>query len=616
MLFVIIANLAVIMILNLIPRLYSEARAIQFDDWQYKYQPVDAAEPEMSLADHFRHAPFYLILLWFVVESFRIILLFNKLHFFVFTSFIVALIASVSGPMVSSITDQGVRSAELSYAVGGAMDIDNFRYNLACGYLPQPSDVTYEGLFYDYRFDTGKSNNEESGQNALFRPTWSTAISRNPLTGEVGRYLAVGLKSSLKAAEFRRKKLNLVVVLDISYSMSSSFKRYFYGGNRDRVRMSAEDRKMTKLESACQSIVAMLKHLEPDDRLGIVLFDHRGFVAKPVSLVGQTNMEALRNHILDLKPDGGTDMEEGLVLGESLLEPFTGCNAQEYENRIIFLTDAMPNTADTSESGLLGITRRLAKSGIFISFIGMGVDFNSQLINSITRVKGANYYSVHCPDDFRKRLDDEFEYMVTPMIFNLSLTFRSKGYRIKRVIGSPEADMATGRIMQVKTLFPAPGNEKGGKGGIILLELEKISENPVVNLLVNYEDRSANDFEVVDTVSFNDCGNEFYDDASIRKAILLTHYADLLKETATLKHRRIGPADSTVINAANTTDGSGWSYWERSGRPIRVVQPEKGYIAEFLRHFRSEMSVIGDASLDRECEVLRDLDKLVGKSEI
>ena len=41
-------------------------------------------------------------------------------------------------------------SSNMNFAVGGANDINSFRENINNNYLPLPSDVTYEGLFYDY----------------------------------------------------------------------------------------------------------------------------------------------------------------------------------------------------------------------------------------------------------------------------------------------------------------------------------------------------------------------------------------------------------------------------------------------------------------------------------
>jgi hypothetical protein len=38
----------------------------------------------------------------------------------------------------------------IGLAAGGAKDIANFRDNIRNRFLPLPTDVTYEGLFYDY----------------------------------------------------------------------------------------------------------------------------------------------------------------------------------------------------------------------------------------------------------------------------------------------------------------------------------------------------------------------------------------------------------------------------------------------------------------------------------
>lgn len=45
-------------------------------------------------------------------------------------------------------------SGTLGFATGGAQDIENFRENIDSGYLPLPTDLTYEGLVKDYEFDT------------------------------------------------------------------------------------------------------------------------------------------------------------------------------------------------------------------------------------------------------------------------------------------------------------------------------------------------------------------------------------------------------------------------------------------------------------------------------
>jgi Ca-activated chloride channel family protein len=597
------------LIVAMVPPLFSVFSDQPPDDLQYRY--VAPENNQVSYSDLFQNLPYYLLMIWIALEFLKCLQAYAGIVDMLVLLVILGVITSVSGPMISSITDQGIRSAErsMSYAVGGAKDIDNFRENLAAGYLPKPSDITYEGLFYGYSFKIGEKSLKNNSENRLFRPLLSRAVCQHPLDETKDHYLALGLASDLKGTDFARKKLNLVVVLDISYSMSSSFNQYHYGGKTRNKRMSSEEAKMSKLESACRSIVAMLDHLKPDDRLGIVLFDHEAHLAKPVALVKNTQMENLKQHIMELQPAGGTNMEQGMTLGEELLKPFAYIDKNEFENRMVFLTDAMPNTDDISESGLLGMTRKMSENGIYLSFIGMGVDFNTELVEAITKVRGANYYSVHSPAEFTKRLAEEFDYMVTPMIFDLTMELSSEDFCIEKVIGSPDADLQTGRIMQVRTLFPSASEEDGGKGSIILVKLlKKDSGHEKIKIKISYKDRNGNSFAYTDETDFSGIDAPFYEDTDTRKAILLANYADLIKDVATRKYPiKLAQADTIA------DDGSGWSHWERPGRPLKIGYENINRIDSFLEHLNDESLIIGDTNLNKERKLLENLLAIVGK---
>ena len=265
--------------------------------------------------------------------------------------------------------------------------------------------------------------------------------------------MTVGLNSGLKEVE--RKKLNAVVVLDISGSMESGFSRYYYDrfGNRQEVE-NPTDRK--KMEVATDVVASMTEHLNEDDRFGMVVFNGDAAVAKPVRKVGETDMDAIRGHIRELQAGGGTRMSAGMAEATRMLRNYTDADRSEYENRMVFITDAMPNLGDTDEDSLLGRMEENAEDSIHTTFVGMGVDFNTEIVEEITSVRGANYFSVGSAEQFEDRMDENFEYMVTPLVYNLELEVESDGYEIEKVYGSTAADEATGEIMRVKTLFPSP----------------------------------------------------------------------------------------------------------------------------------------------------------------
>ena len=49
----------------------------------------------------------------------------------------------------------------------------------------------------------------------------------------------------------------------------------------------------------------------------------------------------------------------------------------------------MPNIGSISKDGLLGMTKANADNKIYTTFIGIGVDFNTELIDHITKIRGA-----------------------------------------------------------------------------------------------------------------------------------------------------------------------------------------------------------------------------------
>lgn len=512
--------------------------------------------------------------------------------------------ASMSAPAMSG--------ASIGLSTGGAKDVGNFRENIKQGYLPLPTDLTYEGLFYDYFFDTAQSTPCDK----LFCPSYVSAVSKDPVSGAWQTYLAVGLNSGIKESDFARKKLNLVVVLDMSGSMSSPFDRYYYDqlGHQPPPREPSPDDGKTKMEVATESLVALLGHLRDDDRLGIVLFDDEAYTVKRLGFVGHTDLAALRRHILEIEPRGGTNFEAGMRQGSELLRGLSGVDPNLYENRIIFLTDAMPNAGDASDTGLLGMTRANAAAKSYATFIGIGVDFNSELVESISKIRGANYYSVHSAKDFRKRLDQEFELMVTPLVFGLTLKLEAKGYEIQKIYGSPEAAEGTGEIMKVNTLFPSKVEGGQTKGGIILLKLRPTgAPDATLRLATAYEDRTGRRDGSTTTVTLpaGAAGAERFGGNGIRKAVLLTRYADLLLNW--MIDMRRGPVTQQPRVISVTTERGLFAPamplgpWERQSLPLVVPDEYRRLFASFLEHFRSEAAAIGDRTLGNEADVLTNL---------
>lgn len=522
-----------------------------------------------------------------------------------------SLSSSVSSSFSDAITGKTTSinsDSTLGYSVGGSKNIENFRQNIKNGYFPISTDITYNGLFYDYYFNTGKT--KES--NELFSPSYSMAISKDPISSQKEYYMTVGLNSNIKMSDFKRKKQNIMIVLDISGSMSSPLNSYYYDGNEEE-----EKEIKSKMRLANEAVNLMIDELDEDDRFGIVLFDDSSYLAKPMNLVKETDVEKIKEHVLEISEQGGTNFEEGYTKAtESFKKEYL--NDDEYDNRIIVITDAMPNLGQTSKKGLSKYIENNAKNKIYTTFIGVGVDFNTEVIQELSNVRGANYYSVSSNEQFRKILGEDFDFMLTPLVFDLNLKFESDSYELEEVYGTDTIDKSTGNIINVNTLFPSKTNsENGSKGGVILLKLKKKNNESdrKIKLNVSYMDTNESKFANSEEIQFiND--NEFYANTGIRKSIALVRYANCLKNwilyERTEKDNKFIINEETGITDCTYTKENIYKMLginERISVKLSVSEEYKEIFRIIKEYIENEKDELKDDDLQQEIDLLDSLIK-------
>lgn len=538
---------------------------------------------------------------------------------------------SISNGMVMNVTDATSESvtsntnSTIGLSTGGAKNIKNFRENIKNGYFPISTDITYNGLFYDYYFDTGRKT--ESTE--LFSPSYSIAKSKDPISDETEYYMTVGLNSNIKQSNFKRKKLNIVVMLDISGSMSSSLKEYYYDSyvnvnNKDK---DYKKESKSKMKIANESVNLLLDKLNNEDRVGMVLFETQSYVAKPLNLVGETDIDAIKEHVLEIKPVGNTNFSAGYEDSTNLFSKEM-LNNSEYENRIIVITDAMPNFGTVSKDGLAESVKENADKGIYTTFIGVGVDFNTKVIECLSDVKGANYYSVHSTEEFHKIMSEDFDYMVTPLVFDLELKLESNGFSIANVYGTDTKNNEPGTLIKVNTLFPSSSNSSGeNKGGVILVKLksnftcgtnlQEEMQNENIKLTVSYKDRDGESCSNFQNVKFGNSisQDEYYENTGIRKAILLTRYANLMKnwilyERSEENNRFLIKCETGIIDCCCTTTEDVSAVLgenERASVKLTVGDEYKELFKKMKKYIESEVTDIGDNELKQEIEILEKL---------
>ncbi|WP_254863124.1 vWA domain-containing protein [Halovivax gelatinilyticus] len=476
----------------------------------------------------------------------------------------------------------------LGLAAGGASDATNFRKNIEQGFTPLPEAISDEGLFAEYHFETG----DPVETDALFAPRYATAVSEHPLTGESEQYLAVGLDSTLTPDAFERPRLELVVVLDVSGSMNASFDTYYY--DRHGRKRSNEGDGTTKLEAAKRSLCALTDQLRDGDRLGVVLFNEHAHVAKPIRDVGSTDVDAIHRHIDEVAAGGGTNLADGFsaaadVLGEGNPDPAV-------EHRIVFATDMMPNIGTTGSSELTRLIADAAVDGIHTTFLGVGLDENAALADHLSGIRGANHHFVHSATEFERHLCEAFEYMVTPLVFDLGLDLVTDGFEVLSVHGSPVTDDATDRLIDVGTLFPAPKRDDAVKGGIVLVRLNQQEPDADLELTASWTERDG--FTHVERASVNVPDEpDVYADDGVRKAVALARYAGELREWAADVHER---ADPDEVERRIPISGE----HERGSVPLTVPDRWADRFDRLHRYLNNERSATADDSLRRELDLL------------
>jgi len=201
-----------------------------------------------------------------------------------------------------------------------------------------------------------------------------------------GRPQEIVVKIDLQAIadrqKHRRTPLNLAVVLDKSGSMSGA-----------------------KLEKTKQAALQLVDRLAPDDVFSLVIFSDEARVLVPAQKVD--DKEALREKIESIEAGGSTALYAGVKAGARQIEEYF---SDKRINRVILLSDGLANVGPSSPRELRQLGRDLAGQGIAVTTIGVGDDYNEDLMAGLAEASDANYYYVQdtekLPEIFAKELGD------------------------------------------------------------------------------------------------------------------------------------------------------------------------------------------------------------------
>jgi Ca-activated chloride channel family protein len=181
----------------------------------------------------------------------------------------------------------------------------------------------------------------------------------------------ISLALAVKGGTPERQPLDLTVVVDTSGSMAAEG------------RMAYTQRGLRQMRD----------QLRAGDRVDLVMFSGR--VCTPLSnfVVGRDDASLLNQAIDQLHPMGSTDLDRGLRTAYGLQTARSADDTHGRNRRVMLITDAFLNTGSVQPELVTEIGRHYEDAGIRLTGIGVGREFNDEVLDKLTeKGKGAYIY--------------------------------------------------------------------------------------------------------------------------------------------------------------------------------------------------------------------------------
>ncbi len=288
----------------------------------------------------------------------------------------------------------------------------------------------------------------------------------------------IDLSAITDRQKHRRTPLNLAVVLDKSGSMTGA-----------------------KLEKTKQAARQLVDRLTPNDVFSLVVFSDEARVLVPAQRV--KDKEALKEKIESIEAGGSTALHAGVKSGARQIQEYF---SSKRINRVILLSDGLANVGPSSTHDLRRLGRELAESGISVTTIGVGDDYNEDLMAGLAEASDANYYYVRdtekLPEIFAKELGElltvaarEVRIEITcpdgvkPMGFiGRSETFENQ----KAAVSLSQFTLGQGRYLFLRCLVTRPDPEVARVKVSYMDELDNGSEQTTTGVVrIRYTDDEA-----------------------------------------------------------------------------------------------------------------------------
>jgi Ca-activated chloride channel family protein len=221
-------------------------------------------------------------------------------------------------------------------------------------------------------------------------------------------YLRVTLRGLRPAHTSARPPANVAIVLDKSGSMTGQ-----------------------KIEHARDAAIRALSMLGPNDIVSIVTYDDTVHVLVPATKLD--DRDYVYSKIGQIQAGGSTALFAGVSKGAAEVRKFLDEN---HVNRVILLSDGLANVGPSSPGDLAELGTSLGREGIAVTTIGLGLDYNEDLMTKLAQASDGNHTFAEAPSDLDRAFAREFGDVLSVVAQDVDIVIEcANGVRPVRVLG-------------------------------------------------------------------------------------------------------------------------------------------------------------------------------------
>lgn len=213
-----------------------------------------------------------------------------------------------------------------------------------------------------------------------------------------------------------------------------------------------------KLEQAKKALKFCVENLNDGDRFEVLRFSTE---VEPLfdSLVEATkqNRTKAEEFIKDLKPIGGTAIDDALKKALSLNTQHSTTDTGSRPFVIIFLTDGRPTIGTTDEDQIVAGVKKRGEGRTRIFCFGIGTDVNTHLLDRITEETRAFSQYVLPEEDLEIKVSSFFSKIKEPVLTNPEIKFTGDVHTTK-LYPSPLPDLFKGEQMVLVGRYSGKGD--------------------------------------------------------------------------------------------------------------------------------------------------------------